>query len=212
MHTARDSASHLLDLLNDILDISKMESGRLAIVPPPLDLHRLLRDVQALMALSAEAKDLALRVHVAPELPAWVMADGKRLKQILFNLMSNAVKFTDEGEVSLTVTTRPAPADALGAEPMHELRFVVRDSGIGYERGHARPAVPALQPGRRQHLAALRRNRPGAGDLTQPGAHDGWRHHRRQQARSGFGPSPSAWTCRAPGPTAAAMRWTARPC
>jgi two-component system, sensor histidine kinase len=68
---------------------------------------------------------------VAPELPAWVMADGKRLKQILFNLMSNAVKFTDAGEVSLTVTTRPAPADALGAEPMHELRFVVRDTGIG---------------------------------------------------------------------------------
>ncbi|HOB95103.1 MAG TPA: ATP-binding protein [Aquabacterium sp.] len=131
LHTARESANHLLDLLNDILDISKLESGRLTIAPHPLDLHRLLRDVHALMALSAEAKDLALRVHVAPELPQWVLADGKRLKQILFNLMANAVKFTDEGEVSLTVTTRPAPADALGAEPMHELRFVVRDSGIG---------------------------------------------------------------------------------
>jgi hypothetical protein len=131
LHTARESANHLLDLLNDILDISKLESGRLTIVPHPLDLHRLLRDVHALMALSAEAKDLALRVHVAPELPRWVLADGKRLKQILFNLMANAVKFTDEGEISLSVTTRPAPADALGAEPMHELRFVVRDSGIG---------------------------------------------------------------------------------
>jgi signal transduction histidine kinase/CheY-like chemotaxis protein/HPt (histidine-containing phosphotransfer) domain-containing protein len=131
VRTARESANHLLDLLNDILDISKLESGRLDIVPHPLDLQRLLRDVHALMALSAESKNLALRVHVAPELPPWVMADGKRLKQILFNLMSNAVKFTDEGEVSLTVSTRPAPADALGAEPMHELRFVVRDSGIG---------------------------------------------------------------------------------
>jgi len=131
LRTARESATHLLDLLNDILDISKLESGRLDIVPHALDFNRLLRDVQALMALSAEAKGLALRVHVAPELPPWVMADGKRLKQILFNLMSNAVKFTDDGEVSLTVTTRPAPADALGAEPMHELRFVVRDTGIG---------------------------------------------------------------------------------
>ena len=131
LRTARQSAEHLLDLLNDILDISKLESGRLDIVPHVLDLHRLLRDVQSLMALSAEAKALALRVHVAPELPQWVMADGKRLKQILFNLMSNAVKFTDDGEVSLTVSTRPAPADALGAEPSHELRFVVRDSGIG---------------------------------------------------------------------------------
>ena len=131
LRTARESATHLLDLLNDILDISKLESGRLDIVPHALDFHRLLRDVQSLMALSAEAKGLDLRVHVAPELPAWVLADGKRLKQILFNLMSNAVKFTDAGEVSLTVSTRPAPADALGAEPMHELRFVVRDTGIG---------------------------------------------------------------------------------
>ena len=118
-------------MLNDILDISKLESGRLDIVPHALDLHRLLRDVQALMAMAAESKGLALRVQVAPELPDWVMADGKRLKQILFNLMSNAVKFTDTGEVALTVSTRPAPADALGAEPMHELRFEVRDTGIG---------------------------------------------------------------------------------
>ena len=139
LRTARQSAHHLLDLLNDILDISKLESGRLDIVAHPVDLQRLLRDVRALMALSAESKGLALRVHVAPELPGWVMADGKRLKQILFNLMSNALKFTDEGEVSLTVSTRPAPADALGAEPMHELRFVVRDSGIGmHERMRAR--------------------------------------------------------------------------
>ena len=131
LRTARESATHLLDLLNDILDISKLESGRLDIVPHALDLHRLLRDVQALMAMAAESKGLALRVQVAPELPDWVMADGKRLKQILFNLMSNAVKFTDTGEVALTVSTRPAPADALGAEPMHELRFEVRDTGIG---------------------------------------------------------------------------------
>ena len=135
LRTARESATHLLDLLNDILDISKLESGRLDIVPHALDFHRLLRDVQALMALSAEAKGLTLRVQVAPELPPWVMADGKRLKQILFNLMSNAVKFTDAGEVSLTVSTRPAPADALGAEPMHELRFEVRDTGIGMSDG-----------------------------------------------------------------------------
>jgi CheY-like chemotaxis protein/HPt (histidine-containing phosphotransfer) domain-containing protein len=85
--------------------------------------------------LSAESKALALRASVAPEVPQWVLADGKRLRQILFNLMSNAVKFTDAGEVSLTVSTRPAPADALGAEPMHELRFEVRDTGIGMSDG-----------------------------------------------------------------------------
>jgi signal transduction histidine kinase/DNA-binding NarL/FixJ family response regulator/HPt (histidine-containing phosphotransfer) domain-containing protein len=133
LRTARESATHLLDLLNDILDISKLESGRLEIVPHALDLNRLLRDVRALMALSAEAKGLTLTVHVTPELPTWLMADGKRLKQILFNLMSNAVKFTDKGEVSLTVNTRWAPADTQDAEPVHKLRFVVRDSGIGMD-------------------------------------------------------------------------------
>ncbi len=132
LSTARQSATHLLDLLNDILDISKLESGRLDIVPHPQDLLRLLRDVHALMALSAEAKGLRLRVAVADSVPRWVLADGKRVKQILFNLMSNAVKFTPQGEVSLVVNALPA-VDEGNTGAAHELSFVVRDSGIGID-------------------------------------------------------------------------------
>ena len=131
LSTARQSATHLLDLLNDILDISKLESGRLDIVPHTQDLRRLLRDVHALMAMSAEAKGLRLQVVVADAVPQWVLADGKRVKQILFNLMSNAVKFTPQGEVSLLVNALPADDGRSGAA--HELSFVVRDSGIGMD-------------------------------------------------------------------------------
>ena len=132
LSTARQSASHLLDLLDDILDISKLESGRLDIVPHTLDLQRLLRDVHELMALGAQAKGLRLQVVVADSVPQWVLADGKRLKQILFNLMSNALKFTPQGEVSLVVDARPAAAEG-STDAAHELSFVVRDSGIGMD-------------------------------------------------------------------------------
>ncbi len=130
--TARQSAGHLLELLDDILDISKLESGRLAITAHPLNLQRLLRDVQSLMAPSAEDKGLDLRVELADGVPVWVLADGKRLRQILFNLMSNAVKFTDHGAVALRVSAA-ASAVAEGGEPRQLLCFEVRDTGIGMD-------------------------------------------------------------------------------
>ena len=126
LQTARQSATHLLDLLNDLLDISKLESGRLDISPHALDLRSLLHDVRALMVLSAATKGLVVRFVLADDVPGWVMVDGKRLRQILFNLMSNAVKFTERGEVGLAVSA--AAASTPGAMV---LCFAVHDSGIG---------------------------------------------------------------------------------
>jgi len=135
VRTARESAKHLLDLLNDILDISKLESGRLDIAPHPVDLHRLIGEVQVLMQMAAQTKGLGLTVNVAPEVPAGVVVDGKRLKQILFNLMSNAVKFTDQGRVGLAVSVAAEPASGTPldtqASPSLALRFAVSDTGIG---------------------------------------------------------------------------------
>jgi len=133
LRTAQRSAGHLLALLDDMLDISKLESGRLKIAARPLHLQRLLQEVLSLMAPSAEAKGLALRLVLAPDLPQWVQADGKRLRQILFNLMSNAVKFTDRGEVSLWVGVLPPPQPG-SVRAVHELRFELRDTGIGIDR------------------------------------------------------------------------------
>lgn len=122
LQTARDAAQHLLALLNDILDMSRLESGRLTLCVGPVDLGRLLADVDSVMQAAARARGLTLRVERGDPMPTWVQADDTRLRQVLFNLLSNAIKFTPEGEVSLRVE-----AGAQG------VTFVVRDTGIGMD-------------------------------------------------------------------------------
>src|SRR5690606_18608597 len=106
--------------LDDILDFSKLEAGKLEIEAVPFDLHRLLGDVARLMRPRAEEKGLTLPLGIAPGLPVHVRADPTRLRQILLNLVSNAVKFTEQGSVSLEAAPRPGGA-----------LFIVADTGIG---------------------------------------------------------------------------------
>jgi two-component system, sensor histidine kinase len=126
LHTAKESAHHLLAILNDILDISKLESGNLQVVPEAVDLARLVREVEALMRVQAQSKGLPLEVAMDAEVPRWVRADPTRLKQILFNLLSNAVKFTDAGRVQLKVEA--GTGDSAGRTV-----FSVIDTGIGMD-------------------------------------------------------------------------------
>ena len=129
IRTARESADHLLALLNDVLDVSAIEAGRVVLEQQPLNLHRLCRNVRELMRGQAFARGLKLNVGVATGVPKWVTGDATRIKQVLFNLVSNAIKFTPSGEVTLTVH-----ADGTGL-----LTFKVMDTGIGMdEAGLAR--------------------------------------------------------------------------
>ncbi len=130
LRTARESATHLLELLNDILDISKLESGRLDVHPEPLALARLIEEVRVPMAAAAAARGLHMTVDLADGVPSGVMADGKRLRQILFNLLANAVKFTERGLVRLQVR---CDAGAPAAQGLVALRFEVSDTGIGMD-------------------------------------------------------------------------------
>jgi signal transduction histidine kinase/CheY-like chemotaxis protein len=123
LETAKESAKHLLSILNDILDISQLETGKLQVSPEPMDLLQLINEVGALMRAQAQAKGLSLRVAVSPEVPRWVQADATRVKQILFNLLSNAVKFSNSGSVELSVSVTAAGA----------LEFEVTDTGIGMD-------------------------------------------------------------------------------
>ena len=122
LQTARDAAHHLLALLNDILDMSRLESGRLTLSTSPVDLWRLLDDVGSVMQAAARARGLKLDLARAVTVPQWVRADDTRVRQVLFNLLSNAIKFTPEGEVSLRVETHT-----------QGLSFEVRDTGIGMD-------------------------------------------------------------------------------
>ncbi len=122
---AMKSAESLLTLINDILDFSKIEAGKLELEMLPFDPHALVQESVGLLTRQAEEKRLALRVDIAPGVPPRVVSDPARLRQILTNLMGNAIKFTAEGEVVVS-------AGLLGEDAARpRLRFAVRDTGIG---------------------------------------------------------------------------------
>ncbi|MDP2228443.1 MAG: response regulator [Moraxellaceae bacterium] len=118
--TIHASSNSLLRILNDILDHSKMEAGKLSVVEEPFDLHELLGECLDLFRAHAEEKHLELIVTVAPQVPSLVIGDPTRLRQVISNLLRNAIKFTQHGEVEI----RLLPG-RLG------LRMEVRDTGIG---------------------------------------------------------------------------------
>jgi signal transduction histidine kinase/DNA-binding response OmpR family regulator len=134
--TIRTSAESLLTIVNDILDFSKIEAGRLDLEVVDCDLRQLVEDVADLLAEAAHRKGLELAAVMDPDVPAMVQADPGRLRQVLTNLTSNAVKFTERGEVILHVSLDrggQTEAGQSGAEDADTplVRFEVRDTGIG---------------------------------------------------------------------------------
>ncbi|MFP8779490.1 ATP-binding protein [Hydrogenophaga sp. RWCD_12] len=123
--TARDSAMHLLGVLNDILDVSTMESGTLKLSVAPIHLPSVVHEVDGLMQVSARDKGLELNIYAAADLPQWVEADATRLRQIMFNLINNAIKFTSEGSVIAELTRAPAGQSGVV--------LTVRDTGMGMD-------------------------------------------------------------------------------
>lgn len=121
-----DSAQMLRQILDDLLDYSKIEAGALSLQPHPVALRALLGNVQQLLAPQAVAKGLELQIQIDDALAAMHLVDGMRLRQIAFNLLSNAIKFTRAGEVGIALEVLDGDAD--GAQ---RLRLTVRDTGIG---------------------------------------------------------------------------------
>jgi PAS domain S-box-containing protein len=116
----QDSGNSLLAILNDVLDLSKIEAGRLELEPAPVCLPALADGALSILRSQADAKGLYLRLDLAADLPDWIEADPTRLRQILLNLLSNALKFTDHGGVSLAIRREG-----------ERLRFSVADTGMG---------------------------------------------------------------------------------
>ena len=135
-----ESGEHLLDLINDVLDMSRIEAGGITLDPTDFDLYHVLESVRVMVGVRAEKKGLALAFERAPGVPQYVRTDERKLRQVLINLLSNAVKFTDEGGVTLRVSRcDPRSADPWGADPAYEpfartrLHFEVEDSGVGID-------------------------------------------------------------------------------
>lgn len=130
--TIHDSGEHLLMLIVDILDLSRIESGKTELRPEPVSLRSFLGGLSDIIRVKAEEKGLYFDLSVEPSLPPSVLVDDKRLRQILLNLLSNSVKFTEMGVVRLAV--RPMPqedASLAGPDGYVALRFEIQDTGAG---------------------------------------------------------------------------------
>jgi CheY-like chemotaxis protein/anti-sigma regulatory factor (Ser/Thr protein kinase) len=127
--TVRSSADSLLIIINDLLDLSKIDAGKLQLDPLPVDVRKLMAETLKPFLLGARQKGLTMQTQVDDDVPARVMADPVRLRQVLLNLVGNAIKFTEQGGVAVDVSIRteeqPSEADRLC------LHVVVRDTGIG---------------------------------------------------------------------------------
>ncbi len=195
------SGEHLLRMINEVLDLSKIEAGKLELRPAPLHLPQLLRDIAANLAPRAEQKNLAFQLEPAPNLPDLVIGDAQKLRQVLDNLLSNAVKFTREGRVALKVERLdPKPlqeprlpsadpnakptAWGQAVPPPDLFQFTVTDTGRRYLRSGSLEVVPTVPAGRRRASARTRhrpRPRDQPADRRAHGRHARRPKHTRQR-------------------------------
>ncbi|MFP5274032.1 PAS domain S-box protein [Coleofasciculus sp.] len=128
------SGNHLLSLINDVLDLSKIEAGCISIDESRFDLIALVRSLQEMFQQRAVAKGLQLYLDMAAEVPQYIQADSNKLRQVLINLLSNGIKFTQKGSIRLRVALHPKPQQAEGREQeeqAYHLRFEISDTGVG---------------------------------------------------------------------------------
>ncbi len=126
-----NAAKALMRIINDLLDMSKVEAGKLDLRPEPASVARILDDLRQLFAHRAREKGVALEISVAPDMPRCLLLDPARLRQILVNLLGNAVKFTDEGRVVLEASAEPSSGNATSGDGFYTLRFRIADTGPG---------------------------------------------------------------------------------
>ena len=154
VRTAASSGFALMGILNDVLDHSKIEAGKLELAHAPLSPHDITTAVVSLFRANAEKKGIGLTLDIDPEAAEWVLGDAQRLKQVILNLVGNAIKFTERGSVTLRIGAFDAPPGQAG------LVFEVHDTGVGLS-GPARQSL--FQPF--HQIETQRNKRPGGTGL-----------------------------------------------
>lgn len=123
------SGEHLLSLINEVLDLSKIEAGRMTVYENSFDLYKLLNTIEEMLKLKANSKGLQLIINQANDLPQYIKADERKLRQVLINLIGNGIKFTKQGSISVNVKSQPLNIQS--DEYSHALCFEVKDTGAG---------------------------------------------------------------------------------
>ncbi|HEY4300338.1 MAG TPA: response regulator, partial [Candidatus Didemnitutus sp.] len=138
VNTIRTSGNALLEIINEILDFSKVEAGRMELEQQPFELAQCIEEALDIFVLQAAAKNIELAYRIDPGVPAWIIQDATRVRQVLVNLVNNAVKFTVQGQITVEIMPAMVPSADRTRPPMpHEeagrtmLDFAVRDTGIG---------------------------------------------------------------------------------
>jgi signal transduction histidine kinase/DNA-binding response OmpR family regulator/CHASE1-domain containing sensor protein/HPt (histidine-containing phosphotransfer) domain-containing protein len=135
VETIRISGDSLLTIINDILDFSKIESGKMDLEYYPFDLRECIEDALRLLSMPAEKKGLELTCYIDPKSPYAILGDSTRIRQVLVNLIGNAIKFTEKGEIVVGVTTKQLEVieEEPGKKPSikYEIEFSVKDTGVG---------------------------------------------------------------------------------
>ena len=185
LKTVKSAANSLLGIINDLLDFSKIEAGKLELDLADFSLRAALGDTLRALAVRAHKKGLELIYQVQPDVPDALVGDAVRLRQVLLNLVGNAIKFTDEGEVVVRVERGSRPAHAVRRTEEVGLRFTVRDTGIGIPPRPAGAHLPGLRAGGHLDHAQVRRHRPGPDHRRPTGGPDGRHDHRGQRAGPG---------------------------
>lgn len=134
----QSAGESLLSIINDVLDFSKIEAGKLELLPVEYDLQQLLNDCYNMIIMRAEKKNLLLEFHNDPKLPSKLFGDETRIRQIITNLLTNAVKYTSAGNVDMLVSSRRTGEDEI------MLRFSVRDTGMGISAENQRQLFKAF--------------------------------------------------------------------
>ena len=163
----QEAGNSLLLLINDILDLSKMEADQLVLEETDFDLGEILENAMSLMNLRAYEKSLSLVYHIAPGVPICLAGDIMRLRQIILNLLGNAIKFTERGEVTVLVDLEP------GAEEPGMLRFSVADTGIGIPLDKLEAIFEGFTQVDSSTSPQVRRDRPRPDHLPAAGRADG---------------------------------------
>src|SRR6266581_2132799 len=174
LELVRTSSEALLTILNDILDYSKIEAEHLELESIPFDLPKVVHATATLLAVRAREKHLELTVDVPPDVPQMVRGDPTRLRQVLMNLIGNAIKFTEQGEVDVSTTVVQRDGDGAAVQ------FRVRDTGIGISEQQLGTIFQEFT----QADASLRRDGTRPRDLAAPGSADGRRARRDERCGS----------------------------
>ena len=175
--TLVSNGNALLELINSVLDLARMESGRLSLEATAFELVEVVEKTIETLAVRADEKQLELALRFAPEVPTRLVGDPLRLRQVVTNLVGNAIKFTDAGEVAIRVERDPAVGKP-GAPEVQRLRYRHR-----HRRGQARQYLLGLHPGRFFHHPEIRWQRTRPHDRRAAGRTDGRPRMGRERAR-----------------------------